>query len=146
MHCWGGYFITTITVQRMYALHFLLPFMVAGCVVIHLCLLHVMGSGTASTVPGTTIDGEAIIMYYYKGMSILQVHNEVETPQDWHRRCVSHLWMVLRGVSLCHRVSMTKDVTNYVGVTYVRHVVTRCRGLLLLCSTVAALQSCSCTW
>ena len=65
-YCWGGYFITTVTVQRMYALHFLLPFAVAGGLIIHLSMLHVMGSGTASTVPGTTVDGDAFLVYYYK--------------------------------------------------------------------------------
>ena len=50
----------------MYALHFLLPFGVAGCVCVHLALLHVMGSGTASTVPGTTADGDAFLLYWYK--------------------------------------------------------------------------------
>lgn len=50
----------------MYALHFLLPFLVAGVLVLHLALLHVLGSGTASTVPGGTVDGEAFVVYYYK--------------------------------------------------------------------------------
>lgn len=72
-YCWGGYFITTITVQRMYALHFLLPFVVGGCLAIHIALLHIMGSGSASTVPGTTIDGESFLMYYYKDIYVLGV-------------------------------------------------------------------------
>ena len=50
----------------MYALHFLLPFVVGGCLAIHIALLHIMGSGSASTVPGTTIDGGSFLMYYYK--------------------------------------------------------------------------------
>jgi hypothetical protein len=29
-------------------------------------MLHVMGSGSASAVPGTTVDGEAFLLYYYK--------------------------------------------------------------------------------
>ena len=50
----------------MYALHFLLPFVVAGVVLVHIAYLHVMGSGSASAVPGTTMDGEAFTMYYGK--------------------------------------------------------------------------------
>ena len=50
----------------MYALHFLLPFGVAGVLVLHIGLLHVLGSGAASTAPGTTVDGDAFLMYYYK--------------------------------------------------------------------------------
>lgn len=57
----------------MYALHFLLPFMVAGCVVVHLGLLHIMGSGSASTAPGSTVDGEAFILYYYKDAWLLAI-------------------------------------------------------------------------
>ena len=65
-YCWGGYFITTLTVQRMYALHYLLPFLVLVLLLVHIVLLHIMGSGSASTVPTTTVDGDSFIMYYYK--------------------------------------------------------------------------------
>ena len=34
----------------MYALHFLLPFVVLAGLVVHLAMLHTMGSGSASTV------------------------------------------------------------------------------------------------
>lgn len=70
-YCWGGYFITTVTVQRMYALHYLLPFVVAGGLVVHLALLHAMGSGTASTVPGSTMDAESFLLYYYKDVYVI---------------------------------------------------------------------------
>ena len=63
---WGGYFITSTTVQRMYSLHFLTPFVVAGLLAGHLLCLHYMGSGSASTVPGSTADGDAFLEYYYK--------------------------------------------------------------------------------
>jgi len=55
----------------MYALHFLLPFGVAGVLVLHIGLLHVLGSGAASTAPGTTVDGDAFMMYYYKDLYVL---------------------------------------------------------------------------
>lgn len=55
----------------MYALHFLLPFLIAGLLVVHLAMLHVMGSGSASTSPGTTIDGECFLLYYYKDVYVL---------------------------------------------------------------------------
>lgn len=57
----------------MYALHFLLPFVVAGGVILHLAMLHIMGSGTASTVPGSTLDGDPFLVYYYKDMYVLGV-------------------------------------------------------------------------
>jgi len=55
----------------MYALHYLLPFGVAALLAAHLMLLHILGSGTASTVPGTTVDGDAFLVYYYKDVWIL---------------------------------------------------------------------------
>ena len=50
----------------MYAVHFLLPFVVAGILVAHLLCLHVMGSGSPSTCPGHVVDGEPFLVYYYK--------------------------------------------------------------------------------
>ena len=50
----------------MYALHYLLPFVVMGILLVHIALLHIMGSGSASTVPGTTVDGDSFLVYYYK--------------------------------------------------------------------------------
>ena len=47
-------------------MHYLLPFIVVAGLCVHLCMLHVMGSGSASTVPGATVDSEPFIMYYYK--------------------------------------------------------------------------------
>ena len=56
----------------MYALHYLLPFVVAGGLVVHLALLHAMGSGTASTVPGSTMDAESFLLYYYKDVGTVR--------------------------------------------------------------------------
>ena len=50
----------------MLALHYLLPFVVLCGLGVHLGMLHVMGSGSASTVPGATLDGEPFLLYYYK--------------------------------------------------------------------------------
>ncbi len=50
----------------MFSLHYLLPFTVLALVCAHLLCLHYMGSGSASIVPGATVDGEAFMLYYYK--------------------------------------------------------------------------------
>jgi len=55
----------------MLAVHYLLPFMVVAGLLIHLAMLHVMGSGSASTVPGSTTDGDAFLIYYYKDIYVL---------------------------------------------------------------------------
>nr|ADL18391.1 cytochrome b [Anorrhinus tickelli] len=41
---WGGFSVDNPTLTRFFALHFLLPFMIAGLVLIHLTLLHESGS------------------------------------------------------------------------------------------------------
>lgn len=41
---WGGYFIDQQTLTKFYALHYLLPFIILGLVVLHIILLHENGS------------------------------------------------------------------------------------------------------
>ena len=41
---WGGYTVSNATLNRMYSLHFLLPFLIAGMTIVHLILLHKVGS------------------------------------------------------------------------------------------------------
>jgi quinol-cytochrome oxidoreductase complex cytochrome b subunit len=50
----------------MFTVHFLLPFVVLAVVMAHLLCLHYMGSSSASTSPGTAVDADAFLMYYYK--------------------------------------------------------------------------------
>jgi ubiquinol-cytochrome c reductase cytochrome b subunit len=73
---WGGYSVDDPTLTRFFALHFLLPFMIAGVVVLHIWALHVPGNNNptgvnvkskADTVPFhpyyTVKDGFAIGVY-----------------------------------------------------------------------------------
>lgn len=41
---WGGFTVDNATLNRFYSLHFLMPFLIAGLSVIHLALLHKVGS------------------------------------------------------------------------------------------------------
>jgi len=41
---WGGYSINNPTLNRFYSLHYLLPFIIAGLVILHLIALHEFGS------------------------------------------------------------------------------------------------------
>jgi quinol-cytochrome oxidoreductase complex cytochrome b subunit len=43
---WGGYTIKGPTLRRIYSLHFFLPFIIAGVTLIHLILLHRVGSNS----------------------------------------------------------------------------------------------------
>lgn len=41
---WGSFSVSNPTIQRFFALHFLLPFILAALVIMHLMALHVNGS------------------------------------------------------------------------------------------------------
>src|SRR6202142_660061 len=47
---WGGYSVDQPTLQRFFALHYLLPFMIAGVVVLHLWALHHVGQGNPAGI------------------------------------------------------------------------------------------------
>jgi len=57
---WGGYTIKNPTLQRIYVIHFVLPFVIAGVTVIHLALLHQHGS----TSPIGSDEGEDDVPFY----------------------------------------------------------------------------------
>lgn len=47
---WGGYSVDNPTLNRFFALHFLLPFVIVGIVLVHLMALHAVGSNNPSGV------------------------------------------------------------------------------------------------
>jgi len=47
---WGGYAVDNATLNRFYALHYLLPFMIAAVVVLHIWALHVPGSNNPTGI------------------------------------------------------------------------------------------------
>lgn len=47
---WGGFSVDNPTLNRFFALHFLLPFMIVGVVLLHLAALHTSGSNNPSGV------------------------------------------------------------------------------------------------
>src|SRR6266536_1889108 len=73
---WGGYSVGNPTLQRFFSLHYLLPFVIAGVVVLHIWALHVVGQNNPTGVeakPGqdtvaftpyaTTKDGFAMVCF-----------------------------------------------------------------------------------
>ncbi len=50
MYLWGGYAVGNPTLNRFFALHFLLPFMICGVVVLHVWALHVPGNNNPDGV------------------------------------------------------------------------------------------------
>ncbi len=47
---WGGYGVSGVTLNRFYSLHFLLPFVIAGVVGLHIWALHVVGQNNPTGV------------------------------------------------------------------------------------------------
>jgi ubiquinol-cytochrome c reductase cytochrome b/c1 subunit len=47
---WGGYSVTGVTLNRFFSLHFLLPFVIAGVVVLHVWALHAVGQNNPTGV------------------------------------------------------------------------------------------------
>jgi ubiquinol-cytochrome c reductase cytochrome b/c1 subunit len=51
---WGGYSVDNPTLNRFFSLHYLLPFMIAGVVVLHIWALHVPGSNNPAGIETKT--------------------------------------------------------------------------------------------
>src|SRR5512135_1453130 len=61
---WGGYAVGNPTLNRFYSLHYLLPFVIAGVVVLHVWALHVVGQNNPAGVePKTEKDTVAFTPY-----------------------------------------------------------------------------------
>lgn len=48
---WGGFSVREPTLSRFFALHYLLPFVISGGVILHLLFLHESGSGNPLGLP-----------------------------------------------------------------------------------------------
>lgn len=59
---WGGFAVDNPTLNRFFSLHFTMPFVIAGAVIIHLVLLHEVGSNNPL---GLTLKTENVPFYPY---------------------------------------------------------------------------------
>ena len=84
---WGGYSVGNPTLNRFFSLHYLLPFVIAGVVVLHIWALHVAGQNNPAGVEAEDRKG----------------HRAVHALRD-HQGCVRRLLLpaVLRLVHLLH--------------------------------------------
>ena len=57
---WGGYAIDNPTLNRFFSLHYLLPFMIAGVVVLHIWALHVVGQNNPDGVDVKNVDKDTV--------------------------------------------------------------------------------------
>lgn len=60
---WGGFSVDNATLNRFYSLHYLLPFLITGLVILHLIVLHESGSGEAINV--NIIEYHKIVFHRY---------------------------------------------------------------------------------
>jgi ubiquinol-cytochrome c reductase cytochrome b/c1 subunit len=61
---WGGYSVGNPTLQRFFSLHYLLPFVIAGVVVLHVWALHVVGQNNPTGIEPKT-DRDTVIFTPY---------------------------------------------------------------------------------
>lgn len=61
---WGGFSVTSATLTRFFALHFILPFAIAGLALIHLLLLHRVGSSNPLGVQAGSADITRFYPYF----------------------------------------------------------------------------------
>jgi ubiquinol-cytochrome c reductase cytochrome b subunit len=57
---WGGYSVDNPTLNRFFALHYLLPFMIAGVVVLHVWALHVVGQNNPAGVEVKNVQRDTV--------------------------------------------------------------------------------------
>ncbi|MGD1017146.1 MAG: cytochrome b N-terminal domain-containing protein [Roseiarcus sp.] len=62
---WGGYAVGDPTLNRFFSLHFLLPFMIVGVVVLHIWALHVVGQNNPDGVEIKNVERDAMAFTPY---------------------------------------------------------------------------------
>lgn len=61
---WGGFSVDNPTLNRFFSLHYILPFVIAGLVLVHLALLHLEGSSNPLGVE-SSVDRIPFYPYFY---------------------------------------------------------------------------------
>jgi ubiquinol-cytochrome c reductase cytochrome b/c1 subunit len=62
---WGGYAVGDPTLKRFFSLHYLLPFMIVGVVVLHVWALHVVGQNNPDGVDVKNVERDTVIFTPY---------------------------------------------------------------------------------
>ena len=61
---WGGFSVDNATLNRFFSLHYLLPFLIVGLVILHLSLLHTTGSNNPLGI-NKNVDTVSFYPYFY---------------------------------------------------------------------------------
>jgi ubiquinol-cytochrome c reductase cytochrome b subunit len=62
---WGGFAVDNPTLNRFYALHYLMPFLIAGAVILHIWALHVPGNNNPSGVEVKNVKKDTVPFHPY---------------------------------------------------------------------------------
>ncbi|MCQ8185254.1 cytochrome b [Parvularcula maris] len=62
---WGGFAVDNPTLNRFYALHYLMPFLIAGAVILHIWALHVPGNNNPSGVEVKDVKKDTVPFHPY---------------------------------------------------------------------------------
>lgn len=62
---WGGFSVDNPTLNRFFGLHFVLPFAIAGVILLHLLFLHRIGSSNPLSIFDKNIDRIPFFPYFY---------------------------------------------------------------------------------
>jgi len=62
---WGGFSVDNATLNRFFSLHYLLPFVIAAGVILHIAELHREGSNNPLGIHGKDVDKVTFYLYYY---------------------------------------------------------------------------------
>ncbi|MEM9809715.1 MAG: cytochrome b N-terminal domain-containing protein [Pseudomonadota bacterium] len=62
---WGGFSVDNPTLNRFYALHYLMPFLIAGAVVLHIWALHVPGNNNPSGIEVKDVKKDTLPFHPY---------------------------------------------------------------------------------
>ena len=72
---WGGYAVGNPTLQRFFSLHYLMPFVIVGVVVLHVWALHVVGQNNPAGVePSAQRQMKLATRGHVAGQSLLGQH------------------------------------------------------------------------
>jgi quinol-cytochrome oxidoreductase complex cytochrome b subunit len=62
---WGGFSVDNATLNRFFSLHYLLPFLIAAAVILHIAELHREGSNNPLGIHGKEVDKITFYPYFY---------------------------------------------------------------------------------
>nr|ATQ37468.1 apocytochrome b [Diplonema sp. ATCC 50224] len=71
LYCWGGYYLSKTSLQRVFVLHFVLPLVALVMIGVHIVALHCYGSGSNSSMPAGSTEHCMFYWYYYKDLWVI---------------------------------------------------------------------------